>query len=213
MTRRKVDPRAYSRLVVDGVKQTPSRAMLRAVGYTDRDFRKPQVGIASTWSNLTPCNMHIDRLADAAARGANAAGGKSTTFGTITVSDGISMGTPGMRYSLVSREVIADSIETVVGAQGFDGIVAIGGCDKNMPGCMMAIARLDRPAVFVYGGTIRPGEKKRDIVSVFEAIGGYAKGAVSEQQLKYVERTAIPGPGSCAGMYTANTMASAIEAL
>jgi dihydroxy-acid dehydratase len=213
MTRRKVDVRPYSKLVFDGVKQTPSRAMLRAVGYDDKDFRKPQVGIASTWSNLTPCNMHIDKLADAAARGANAAGGKSTTFGTITVSDGISMGTPGMRYSLVSREVIADSIETVAGAQGFDGLVAIGGCDKNMPGCMMALARLDRPAVFVYGGTIRPGEQKRDVVSVFEAVGAHAAGRISERQLREVERTAIPGPGSCGGMYTANTMASAIEAL
>ena len=213
MTRRKVDPRAHSRLVFDGVKQTPSRAMLRAVGYTDRDFRKPQVGIASTWSNLTPCNMHIDKLASAAAGGVDAAGGKSTVFGTITVSDGISMGTPGMRYSLVSREVIADSIETVAGAQGFDGIVAIGGCDKNMPGCMMAIARLDRPAVFVYGGTIRPGDKRRDIVSVFEAVGAHAQGTISDRQLREVERTAIPGAGSCGGMYTANTMASAIEAL
>jgi dihydroxy-acid dehydratase len=213
MTRRKVDPRANSRLVFDGVKQTPSRAMLRAVGYTDRDFRRPQVGIASTWSNLTPCNMHIDKLAAAAAAGVDAAGGKSTVFGTITVSDGISMGTPGMRYSLVSREVIADSIETVVGAQGFDGIVAIGGCDKNMPGCMMAIARLDRPAVFVYGGTIRPGAKRRDIVSVFEAVGAHAQGTISDRQLREVERTAIPGAGSCGGMYTANTMASAIEAL
>jgi dihydroxy-acid dehydratase len=213
MSRRKVDPRPYSKLVFDGVKQTPSRAMLRAVGYGDRDFKKPQVGIASTWSNLTPCNMHIDKLADVAAKGANAAGGKSTTFGTITVSDGISMGTPGMRYSLVSREVIADSIETVVGAQGFDGLVAIGGCDKNMPGCMMAMARLDRPAVFVYGGTIKPGEKKRDVVSVFEAVGAHAAGVISDKQLQEVERTAIPGAGSCGGMYTANTMASAIEAL
>jgi dihydroxy-acid dehydratase len=146
------DIRPYSRVVYDGVKQTPSRAMLRAVGYRDRDFKRSQVGVASTWSNLTPCNMHIDRLAQAAAKGVDAAGGKSTIFGTITVSDGISMGTPGMRYSLVSREVIADSIETTVGAQGFDGVVAIGGCDKNMPGCLMALARLDRPSVFVYGG-------------------------------------------------------------
>jgi len=205
-----VDPRRYSRVVVEGVKQTPSRAMLRAVGFADADFDKPQVGIASTWSNLTPCNMHIDELARFAAGGVEAAGARAITFNTITVSDGISMGTPGMRYSLVSREVIADSIETVVGAQGFDGVVAIGGCDKNMPGCMMALARLDRPAVFVYGGTIRPGTDKRDIVSVFEAVGGYAQGTVSEQQLKFVERTAIPGPGSCSGMYTANT---AIEAL
>jgi len=213
MSRRKTDVRAHSRVVFDGVKQTPSRAMLRATGFTDRDFQKPQIGVASTWSTLTPCNMHIDTLAKAAARGIDAAGAKSTVFGTITVSDGISMGTPGMRYSLVSREVIADSIETVVGAQGFDGLVALGGCDKNMPGCMMAIARLDRPAVFVYGGTIRPGIDKRDIVSVFEAVGGHALGAVSDRQLREVERTAIPGAGSCGGMYTANTMASAIEAL
>jgi dihydroxy-acid dehydratase len=209
----RIDTRKYSRLVVDGVKQTPSRAMLRAVGFVDADFEKSQVGIASTWSNLTPCNVHIDELARLAAAGVEAAGAKAVTFNTITVSDGISMGTPGMRYSLVSREVIADSIETVVGAQGFDGVIAIGGCDKNMPGCLIALARLDRPAVFVYGGTIRPGPNRSDVVSVFEAIGGYASGAVSEQQLKFVERTAIPGPGSCAGMYTANTMASAIEAL
>jgi dihydroxy-acid dehydratase len=208
-----IDRRRYSRLVVDGVKQTPSRAMLRAVGFVDADFEKPQVGIASTWSNLTPCNVHIDELARLAAAGVEQAGAKPVTFNTITVSDGISMGTPGMRYSLVSREVIADSIETVVGAQGFDGVVAIGGCDKNIPGCMMALARLNRPAVFVYGGTIKPGAERRDIVSVFEAVGGHASGTVSEHQLKYVERTAIPGPGSCAGMYTANTMASAIEAL
>src|SRR5258708_1387825 len=157
--------------------------------------------------------MHIGALAGVAAGGAEAAGAKAITFNTITVSDGISMGTPGMRYSLVSREVIADSIETVVGAQGFDGVVAIGGCDKNMPGCMMALARLDRPAVFVYGGTIRPGTDKRDIVSVFEAVGGYAQGRGSQQQLKFGGRGAIPGPGSCSGMYTANTMASATEAL
>ncbi|HTD72271.1 MAG TPA: dihydroxy-acid dehydratase [Steroidobacteraceae bacterium] len=208
-----VDTRRHSRAVVDGLKQTPSRAMLRAVGFVDADFMKPQVGVASTWSNLTPCNMHIDELARLVAAGVDEAGAKAITFNTITVSDGISMGTPGMRYSLVSREVIADSIETVVGAQGFDGVVAIGGCDKNMPGCMMALARLDRPAVFVYGGTIRPGADNRDIVSVFEAVGGHARGTVSEQQLKFVERTAIPGPGACAGMYTANTMASAIEAM
>lgn len=187
--------------------------MLHAVGFEDRDFSKPQIGIASTWSMVTPCNMHINRLAEDAAQGADAAGGKSIIFNTITVSDGISMGTPGMRYSLVSREVIADSIETVTGAQGFDGVVAIGGCDKNMPGCMIALARLNRPAVFVYGGTIKPGEGRRDIVSVFEAVGGHAAGTVSDEQLLEVEHTAIPGPGSCGGMYTANTMASAIEAL
>jgi dihydroxy-acid dehydratase len=209
----KHDPRQYSRLVVDGVKQTPSRAMLRAVGFTDADFSKPQIGIASTWANVTPCNMHIGELAKQAAAGADAAGGKAVLFNTITVSDGISMGSPGMRYSLVSREVIADSIETVAGAEGFDGIVAVGGCDKNIPGCAMAIARLNRPAIFVYGGTIRPGLARRDIVSVFEAVGGHANKTVSDQQLLEVERTAIPGPGSCGGMYTANSMASAIEAL
>ena len=210
---RSVDTRRYSSLVVDGIKQAPARAMLHAVGFADGDFSKPQIGIASTWSNLTPCNMHIDELARLAAAGVEEHGAKPIIFSTITVSDGISMGTPGMRYSLVSREVIADSIETVVGAQGFDGVIAFGGCDKNMPGCLMALARLDRPAIFVYGGTIRPGTDKRDIVSVFEAVGGYAQGTVSEKQLKFVERTAIPGPGSCAGMYTANTMASAIEAM
>jgi len=208
-----VDPRAHSRLVTDGVAQTPARAMLRAVGYVDGDFDKISVGVATTWSNITPCNVHLDGLATSAAAAVDAAGGKSRIFNTITVSDGISMGSPGMRYSLVSREVIADSIETVVGAQGFDGVVAIGGCDKNMPGCMMALARLDRPAVFVYGGTIRPGAQRRDIVSVFEAIGGHANGSVSDAQLHEVEATAIPGAGSCGGMYTANTMASAIEAL
>jgi dihydroxy-acid dehydratase len=208
-----IERRRYSRLVVDGITQAPARAMLRAVGFTEADFGKPQVGIASTWSNLTPCNVHIDGLSRIAAEAVDQAGAKSVIFNTITVSDGISMGTPGMRYSLVSREVIADSIETVAGAEGFDGLVAIGGCDKNMPGCLMALARLDRPAVFVYGGTIRPGAGRRDIVSVFEAVGGHARGAVSEAQLLEVERTAIPGPGSCGGMYTANTMASAIEAL
>ncbi|UCB55234.1 MAG: dihydroxy-acid dehydratase [Thiotrichales bacterium] len=205
--------RKYSSVIVDGVAQAPSRAMLHAVGFDDADFKKPQVGIASTWSMVTPCNMHINRLADDAGEGVDAAGGKSVIFNTITVSDGISMGTPGMRYSLVSREVIADSIETVTGAQGFDGLVTIGGCDKNMPGCMMALARLNRPGIFVYGGTIKPGAKRRDIVSVFEAVGGHAAGKVSDEELHEVEQTAIPGPGSCGGMYTANTMASAIEAL
>src|SRR5690606_9359147 len=207
------DPRRHSRIVVDGLEQAPSRAMLRAVGFTDADFAKPQVGVASTWAMVTPCNMHIDGLAREAAAGADEAGAKGVLFNTITVSDGISMGTPGMRYSLVSREVIADSIEAVVAGQGFDGFVAIGGCDKNMPGCAMAIARLDRPAVFVYGGTIQPGPKHRDIVSVFEAVGARAAGKIDDPELREVESTAIPGPGSCAGMYTANTMASAIEAL
>ena len=177
------------------------------------DFEKAQIGIASTWSNVTPCNMHINKLAEHAAAGVDAHGAKSVVFNTITVSDGISMGTPGMRYSLVSREVIADSIETVVAAQGFDGLVAIGGCDKNMPACAMAMARLDRPSVFVYGGTIQPGAKRRDIISVFEAVGSRAENLITAEELREVEETAIPGPGSCGGMYTANTMASAIEAL
>ena len=207
------DPRAYSRVVVDGDKQAPSRAMLRAVGFGDADFARPQIGVASTWANLTPCNMHINELAHQSCAGIDAAGGKSVLFNTITVSDGISMGTPGMRYSLVSREIIADSIEAVVGAAGFDGFVAVGGCDKNMPGCAMAMARLNRPSVFVYGGTIRPGAQHRDIVSVFEAVGAHAAGKLSDAGLLEIERTAIPGPGSCGGMYTANTMASAIEAL
>ena len=207
------DERPYSSIVVDGVEQAPSRAMLYPVGFTEADFKKPQIGIASTWSMVTPCNMHINQLAEEALRGADEAGAKGVLFNTITVSDGISMGTPGMRYSLASREVIADSIETVVGAQGFDGFVAIGGCDKNMPACGMAIARMNRPAVFVYGGTILPGEKRRDVVSVFEAVGQHAAGNLSDIQLKEVEATAIPGPGSCGGMYTANTMASALEAL
>ncbi|MGH8168148.1 MAG: dihydroxy-acid dehydratase [Woeseiaceae bacterium] len=205
--------RQYSRVVVDGPEQAPSRAMLRAAGFEEADFSRPQIGVASTWSMITPCNMHIDELARQAAVGADGAGGKGVIFNTITVSDGISMGTPGMRYSLVSREIIADSIEAVAGAQGFDGLVAIGGCDKNMPGCVMAMARLNRPSVFVYGGTIRPGTNRRDIVAVFEAVGAAAAGRISPQELLQVEQTAIPGPGACGGMYTANTMASAIEAL
>ncbi|HTD31298.1 MAG TPA: dihydroxy-acid dehydratase [Steroidobacteraceae bacterium] len=213
MTSKKIDPRAYSRVVVDGDQQAPSRAMLRAVGFTDEDFTRPQIGVASTWGNVTPCNMHIGELAREACAGVDAAGGKSVLFNTITVSDGISMGTPGMRYSLVSREIIADSIEAVAGAAGFDGFVALGGCDKNMPGCAMAMARLNRPSVFVYGGTIRPGAQRRDIVSVFEAVGAHAAGKLSDAGLLEIERTAIPGAGSCGGMYTANTMASAIEAL
>jgi dihydroxy-acid dehydratase len=212
-TDRQVDPRQYSRIVVDGVANAPGRAMLRAVGFSEQDFSKPQVGIASTWSMVTPCNMHIDGLAREAAAGVDEQGGKSVLFNTITVSDGISQGKPGMRYSLISREVIADSIETVVAGEGFDGFVAIGGCDKNMPGCLMALARLNRPGLFVYGGTIRPGKNHRDIISVFEAVGGHAAGTVSNAELAEIEATAIPGPGSCAGMYTANTMASAIEAL
>jgi dihydroxy-acid dehydratase len=208
--------RKYSAEVVDGVERAPSRAMLRAVGFTTQDFKRPQVGIASTWSMVTPCNMHIDGLAKEAARGVNEAGGKAVEFNTISISDGISMGTEGMKYSLVSREVIADSIEAVVGCQGFDGVVAIGGCDKNMPGCMIALARLNRPSVFVYGGSIkngRLGEQRLDVVSVFEAVGAHAAGTLNDRKLTQIESEAIPGPGSCGGMYTANTMASAVEAL
>jgi dihydroxy-acid dehydratase len=208
--------RPFSSLVVDGMERAPSRAMLYAVGFKPEDFNKPQIGIASTWSMVTPCNMHINKLADDAAVGVNNANGKAVIFNTITISDGISMGTEGMKYSLVSREVIADSIETVVGCQGFDGIVAIGGCDKNMPGCMIAVSRLNRPAVFVYGGTIMPGchkDKKLDVVSVFEAVGARANNKIDDAELAEIEAKAIPGAGSCGGMYTANTMASAIEAL
>ncbi|XKH59913.1 dihydroxy-acid dehydratase [Halomonas sediminis] len=208
------DPRRrHSAPVVDGVGKAASRAMLRAVGFKDEDFTKPQVGIASTWSNLTPCNSHIDELARQAAAGADAAGGKGVIFNTITISDGIANGTEGMKYSLVSREVICDSIETVAGCEGFDGLVAIGGCDKNMPGCLMGLARLNRPSVFVYGGTILPGKGHTDIVSVFEAMGAHSRGDLDLIELKQIEETAIPGPGACGGMYTANTMASAIEAL
>src|SRR3954447_18480830 len=213
------DPlRPYSSLVLDGPERAPSRAMLYPVGFKPEDFKKPLVGIASTWSMVTPCNMHIDKLALEAEKGANEAGGKAIVFNTISVSDGISMGSEGMKYSLVSREVIADSIETVVGCEGMDGVVAIGGCDKNMPGAMMAIARLNRAAVFVYGGTILPGcitgeTRKLDIVSVFEAVGAHANKKIGDEEFQAIESCAIPGPGSCGGMYTANTMASAIEAL
>ena len=207
------DKRRYSQHVVDGVDKAPGRAMLRAVGFTDKDFKKPQIGIASTWSMVTPCNMHIDKLADEAGRGVDAANGKSIIFNTITISDGIANGYEGMKYSLVSREIICDSIETVIGCEAMDGIVAIGGCDKNMPGCVMAMARLNRPSVFVYGGTILPGKNHTDIISVFEAVGAHAKGDISLIEVKEIEDTAIPGPGSCGGMYTANTMASAIEAM
>ncbi len=205
--------RKYSSAVVDGYERAASRAMLYPVGFKKEDFKKPQVGIASTWSMVTPCNMHINDLAKEAESGVNSAGGKGVIFNTITISDGISMGSEGMKYSLVSREVIADSIETVTACQGFDGVVAIGGCDKNMPGCLMGLARLNRPSVFVYGGTIQPGKNHTDIVSVFEAVGKRANNDISDIELEQIESTAIPGPGSCGGMYTANTMASAIEAL
>jgi len=205
--------RKYSSQVIDGVEAAPARAMLRAVGFTDDDFNKPQIGIASTWAMVTPCNMHIDKLALEVEKGANAAGAKGVIFNTITISDGIANGTEGMKYSLVSREVIADSIEVVVGCEGFDGLVTVGGCDKNMPGCLIGMARLNRPSIFVYGGTIRPGAGHTDIISVFEAVGQHARGDISEIQVKQIEEVAIPGPGSCGGMYTANTMASALEAL
>ena len=208
--------RRYSKLVTETNARAASRGMLYGVGFKKDDFKKSQVGIASTWGNVTPCNMHINDLAEYSARGVKIAKGVPLTFGTITVSDGISMGTEGMKYSLVSREVIADSIETVVGCQCYDGLIAIGGCDKNMPGCMIAIARLNRPAVFVYGGTILPGKYKGkdvDIVSIFEAVGKEAAGKITQSELEEVESCAIPGAGSCGGMYTANTMASAIEAL
>ncbi|MFC4700206.1 dihydroxy-acid dehydratase [Glaciecola siphonariae] len=206
-------PRKYSQKIVDGTAQAPSRSMLRAVGFGDEDFKKSQVGIASTWSMVTPCNMHINDLAVEVGKGVDSAGAKSVIYNTITISDGISMGTEGMKYSLVSREVIADSIEAVSACMGHDGIIAIGGCDKNMPGCLMGLARLNRPSIFVYGGTILPGKNHTDIVSVFEAVGGHASGDIPITQLEEIEKTAIPGPGSCGGMYTANTLASAIEAL
>jgi dihydroxy-acid dehydratase len=201
---------------LDGPERAPGRAMLHAVGFTRADFAKSQIGVCSTWSQVTPCNVHIDGLARHAADGVHTAGAKAVIFNTITVSDAISMGTEGMKYSLVSREVIADSIETVTGAEGFDGLVAIGGCDKNMPACVMAMARLNRPAVFVYGGTILPGSfqgRAVDIISVFEAVGQHAAGKLSDAGLADLEQHACPGAGSCGGMYTANTMASAIEAL
>ncbi|MCP4642837.1 MAG: dihydroxy-acid dehydratase [bacterium] len=208
--------RRYSSEITQATERAPSRAMLHAVGFDDADFGKSQIGIASTWSMVTPCNMHINVLADRAAEGVDDAGGKAVIFNTITISDGISMGTEGMKYSLVSREVIADSIETVAGCEWFDGLIAIGGCDKNMPGCLMAMARLNRPSIFIYGGTILPGKHKGediDIVSVFEAVGAHAKGEIDDAELKEIEAKAIPGAGACGGMYTANTMASAIEAL
>jgi dihydroxy-acid dehydratase len=208
--------RKYSSKLVDGKDRAPSRSMLRAVGFKDKDFLKPQVGIASTWSMVTPCNMHINDLAKVASKAIDSNGGKAVNFNTITVSDGISMGSDGMRYSLVSREIISDSIEAVVAGEGLDGFISFGGCDKNMPACVMAMLRLNRPSVFVYGGTILPGihrNKKIDIVSVFEAVGKNANGDMNDKELMQIEKKAIPGPGSCGGMYTANTMACAIEAM
>ena len=208
--------RKYSSKIVDGKDRAPSRSMLRAVGFKDKDFSKPQIGIASTWSMVTPCNMHINDLAKVASQTIDSNGGKAVNFNTITISDGISMGSNGMRYSLISREIIADSIEAVVAGEGLDGFISFGGCDKNMPACVMAMLRLNRPSIFVYGGTILPGihkNKKIDIVSVFEAVGKNANGELDDKELNQIEKKAIPGPGSCGGMYTANTMACAIEAM
>jgi len=210
------DLRIRSKVISEGANRVPNRAMLRAVGFTDEDFKKPMIGIASTWSEVTPCNMHINELAIQAKQGARNHGGAPLIFNTITVSDGISMGHGGMLFSLPSREAIADSIEIVSGAERFDGVVAIGGCDKNTPACLMAIGRMNIPSVYVYGGTIQPGNldgKNVDIVSAFEAVGQYHEGKITDEQLHKVECSVCPGPGSCGGMYTANTMAAAAEAL
>ena len=205
-----------SQLVTKGVQRAPNRAMLRAVGFEDSDFTKPIIGVANAHSTITPCNMGINDLAMRAVNGVKEAGGMPQIFGTITISDGISMGTEGMKYSLVSRDVIADSIETVCNGQTMDGVLAIGGCDKNMPGAMIAIARMNIPAIFVYGGTIKPGNyngKDLTVVSAFEAVGQYSAGKIDEIELTEVERRACPGAGSCGGMFTANTMSSAFEAM
>ncbi|BAY10190.1 dihydroxy-acid dehydratase [Calothrix sp. NIES-2098] len=205
-----------SKVVTQGVQRSPNRAMLRAVGFQDEDFNKAIVGVANAYSTITPCNMGINQLAQRAEAGIKRAGAMPQMFGTITISDGISMGTEGMKYSLVSREVIADSIETVCNGQNMDGVIAIGGCDKNMPGAMIAIARMNIPAIFVYGGTIKPGHyngKDLTVVSSFEAVGQYSAGKIDSEELLAVERQACPGAGSCGGMYTANTMSSAFEAM
>ena len=205
--------RKYSKELVDGPNQAASRSMLRGVGFTSEDFTKPFVGIASTGAKVTPCNMHINALSEIVEKSVDISGGKGVLFNTITVSDGISMGTQGMKYSLVSREVIADSIETVVGCLGYDGVIAVGGCDKNMPGCIIGMARLNRPSIFIYGGSIKPSKENTDYVTVCEKTGEYSKGDLKESELIHVEKISVKGPGSCGGMYTANTMASAIEAL
>ena len=205
--------RKYSKDLVDGPNQAASRSMLRGVGFTSEDFSKSFVGIASTGAKVTPCNMHINKLAEVVENSVNVSGGKGVLFNTITVSDGISMGTQGMKYSLVSREVIADSIETVVGCLGYDGVITIGGCDKNMPGCLIGMARLNRPSIFIYGGSIKPSNEKTDYVTVSEKVGEFSKGDIDEKELIHYEKISVEGPGSCGGMYTANTMASAIEAL
>ena len=205
--------RKYSKILHDGPQQAASRSMLRGAGFKDEDFKKSIVGIASLGASVTPCNMHLNSLAEIVEESVNKAGCKAVTFNTITVSDGISMGTEGMKYSLVSREVIADSIETVVGCLGYDGVVGIGGCDKNMPGVIIGLARLNRPSIFIYGGSIRPSKQNTDYVTVCEKTGEFSKGSISEEELTAVEKISVVGPGSCGGMYTANTMASAIEAL
>jgi dihydroxy-acid dehydratase len=205
--------RKYSKELVDGPNQAASRSMLRGVGFTSEDFTKPFVGIASTGAKVTPCNMHINKLSEIVEESINNSGGKGVLFNTITVSDGISMGTQGMKYSLISREVIADSIETVVGCLGYDGLIAIGGCDKNMPGCLIGMARLDRPSIFIYGGSIKPSNENTDYVTVSEKVGEFSKGEINEDRLIHYEKISVEGPGSCGGMYTANTMASAVEAL
>lgn len=191
--------REHSAPVYEGIENAPARSMMRATGFQDEDFTRPFIGIASTWANVTPCNMHIDGLARTVEQGLNAAGGKGIIFNTITISDGISNGTEGMKYSLLSREIIADSIEAVVGCQAYDGVIAIGGCDKNMPGCIMGLARLNRPGLFIYGGTIKPGEGHTDMISVFEAVGQHAKGEINAIQVKHIEEVSLPGPGSCGG--------------
>ena len=205
--------RKYSKELVDGPNQAASRSMLRGVGFTTEDFSKPLVGIASTGAKVTPCNMHLNKLSEIVEDSINLSGGKGVLFNTITVSDGISMGTQGMKYSLVSREVIADSIETVVGCLGYDGVITIGGCDKNMPGCLIGLARLNRPSIFIYGGSIKPSKENTDYVTVSEKVGEFSKGKINEEELIHFEEISVEGPGSCGGMYTANTMASAIEAL
>ena len=205
-----------SQIITQGVQRSPNRAMLRAVGFGDEDFNKPIVGLANGYSTITPCNMGINELAKRAEIGLKNAGAMPQMFGTITISDGISMGTEGMKYSLVSRDVIADSIETACTGQSMDGVLAIGGCDKNMPGAMIAIARMNIPGIFVYGGTIKPGHYEGQdltVVSSFEAVGMYSAGKISEETLMGIERNACPGAGSCGGMFTANTMSSAFEAM
>ena len=205
--------RKYSKELVDGPNQAASRSMLRGVGFTTEDFLKPFIGIASTGAKVTPCNMHLNQLSEVVESSVNSSGGKGVLFNTITVSDGISMGTQGMKYSLVSREVIADSIETVVGCLAYDGLITVGGCDKNMPGCLIGMARLNRPSIFIYGGSIKPSDENTDYVTVLEKVGEFSKGKIDEEQLIHYEKVSVEGPGSCGGMYTANTMASSIEAL